>query len=129
MRELDKLHSAEEIRWKQRSKAAWLAEGNRNTAFFHAKASPRRRVNHIDRIRNEMGSWCHEEEEVQGVIQRYFHSIFSSEHPINDELEKAIEAVPSRVTEDMNQLLLEHYTVEEGKSALTQIIYLDGYKL
>ncbi|KAL0429540.1 UNVERIFIED_CONTAM: hypothetical protein Sradi_0580000 [Sesamum radiatum] len=99
--EVDQLRSAEEIKWKQRGKAAWLAEGYRNTAFFHAKASQRRRVNHINHIKDELGQWCSKEEEVQGVIQRYFHNIFSSEHPTEDELEQVISVVPNRVTEEM----------------------------
>ncbi|KAL0428131.1 UNVERIFIED_CONTAM: hypothetical protein Slati_2987900 [Sesamum latifolium] len=37
--ELVRLVSAEEIKWKQRGKSAWLAKGDRNTMFFHAEAS------------------------------------------------------------------------------------------
>ncbi|KAL0313943.1 UNVERIFIED_CONTAM: hypothetical protein Sangu_2238700 [Sesamum angustifolium] len=119
--ELESLLSAEEIKWKQRGKAAWLSEGDRNTAFFHAKASHRRKINHIDRIRDETGCWCDEPASIQGVIQRYFHTIFTSARPTREELNEVIETVPTRVTSEMNRKLLEDYSAEEVKAALIQM--------
>ncbi|KAL0414234.1 UNVERIFIED_CONTAM: hypothetical protein Sradi_1625100 [Sesamum radiatum] len=80
--ELFLLVSAEEIKWKQRGKSPWLAEGNRNTAFFHAKASQRRKTNHIDKLKDENGVWREDEESVQDAFQSYFHTIFSLVKPV-----------------------------------------------
>ncbi|KAL0407809.1 UNVERIFIED_CONTAM: hypothetical protein Sradi_1715300 [Sesamum radiatum] len=52
---IESLARKEEIMWKQRAKALWLAAGDRNTGFFHAKATERRHQNEIKRINDELG--------------------------------------------------------------------------
>ena len=42
-REINDLLDNEEIYWGQRAKAHWLKEGDKNTRFFHAQASERRK--------------------------------------------------------------------------------------
>ena len=49
--EIGRLLLAEETSWRQKSRATWLAEGDRNTAFFHRTANAHRRFNYIAKIK------------------------------------------------------------------------------
>lgn len=46
-----------ETYWVQRAKADWLAKGDKNTKFLHAKASFRKKNNGISGIKDEAGQW------------------------------------------------------------------------
>ncbi|XP_039057622.1 uncharacterized protein LOC120200992 [Hibiscus syriacus] len=47
--------SIEEVYWHQRSQSNWLQNSDRNTPYFHARASRRRRKNFVRRIYNDDG--------------------------------------------------------------------------
>jgi hypothetical protein len=42
--------------WKQRAHVKWLEKGDKNTSFFHASCSERRKNNFIGKLRREDGS-------------------------------------------------------------------------
>jgi hypothetical protein len=53
--QIDKIEEQIDIYWKQRSHTKWLEKGDRNTKFFHAACSERRRRNRIGRLQNGVG--------------------------------------------------------------------------
>ena len=107
-RELNELLDDEELYWGQRAKAHWLKEGDKNTKYFHAHASDRRKQNTILGIWDDFGRWCEEKERIAQAAVAYFKNIYTTASP--SRVEDVVAAIPSRVTEDMNESLSHVFT-------------------
>ncbi|KAH9770469.1 putative reverse transcriptase/RNA-dependent DNA polymerase [Citrus sinensis] len=55
----------EEIYWRHRARADWLQAGDRNTKFFHSKATTRKRKNKIWGVEDKNGVWTEDGEAVE----------------------------------------------------------------
>lgn len=67
---------AENTMWKQRSRNFWLTDGDRNTSFFHTKATNRKQRNIIHGICDSDGNWQEDDQQVENIIVGYFTNIF-----------------------------------------------------
>ncbi|KAL9681626.1 hypothetical protein QQ045_013412 [Rhodiola kirilowii] len=120
--ELDEWLGREELYWRQRSRAEWLRNGDRNTTCFHAKASQRKRRNHIEKLRNSSGELCHSEPDIFAIITNYFSNIFHSQVNVSSERwHRKFEAIPKLITTEMNEMLGAPFTEMEVKGALFQM--------
>lgn len=97
----------------------WLREGDRNTAFFHARASARRRTNKIKALVWDDGSRCENQVGIKGMVQSFYEYLFSSE-PC-DLVDAFLEAIPRKVDDEVNAELCKPYTDDEIKAALFQM--------
>jgi hypothetical protein len=104
---------------RQRSRVDWLREGDRNTAFFHARASARKKANRIHSLTREDGSRCDDQTEIKGMVQEFYENLFSSEPTVSSDT--VLDYIPSKVTHEMNEDLLKPYTNDEIKTALFQM--------
>lgn len=75
----------------------WLRDGDRNTKFFHNKASQRAKTNGIKKIKDEEGVWWRGDDHIERVLINYFDELFSSSNPSN--IEDTCEVVKGKLLE------------------------------
>ena len=117
--EINNMLDKENLMWQQRSRALFLKNGDRNTTYFHSKASQRFRRNRILGLKNTQNEWCTEESQIKNIVVDYYQSLFSSSSP--SELDKILDKVQPSVTEPMNLTLLKDFSREEVELALNQM--------
>lgn len=68
----------EDIKWKQRAKHNWYQHGYRNTHFFHAWASPRRKINKIKQVVDESRITWKKPKEIGAAFVHHYTTLFRS---------------------------------------------------
>ena len=120
-RQINNLLTDEEIYWKQRSRADWLKEGDKNTKFFHFKALSQRRKNRISGIENQQGQWLEDEEEIEREFGEYFQDLFTTSSPNQNQINAVLAGLNPKVTVEMNKALDQPFTANEIFNALFQM--------
>ena len=105
--EINNLLDTEEIMWRHRSRICWLKHGDKNTSFFHTKASSRYNRNTIHGVLDDSGSWQSEDEGIAKSFVDYFGSLFTTSNPVVSE--ELIQAIQRKVTDPMNALLTRNF--------------------
>ena len=109
--ELNKLYAMEEDMWHQRSRSNRAKSGDKNTRYFHEKASSRKRKSTITGLMDESNQWKEDPEVVKGIAVRYYQNLFSSNQAaVHKDL---LDAIDTRVSEPMNALLIRDFQVVE----------------
>ena len=76
--EYEELLRLEEITWRQKSRATWLSEGDKNTRFFHRVANSNRRFNSIDRLFID-GVQITDQAAIGEELVQFYSTLFSDE--------------------------------------------------
>jgi hypothetical protein len=82
--------------WRQRSR-------DKNTTFFHQKASRRRARNKIVKLIKADVSECTNVNEMHRMAVDYYQNLFNSEGTSN--MHRVLDRVPRKVTDEMNHYL------------------------
>ncbi|KAL5568460.1 hypothetical protein UlMin_025035 [Ulmus minor] len=115
---LSALKYKEKRYWKQRSKDTWLKCGDKNSKFFHQKASARRAKNSISGLLDANEKWCDTEQGMTQIIESYFGTLFSSSSPSLVEFDRVLDTIDRKVTSQMNDQLDRVFGPEDVKEAI-----------
>ncbi|XP_062080800.1 uncharacterized protein LOC133785597 [Humulus lupulus] len=107
------LSDKEEMFWCQRSRALWLKLRDRNSKYFHHKASARRKKNTILGLQDSSGCWEDDEVLVEKIICGYFENIFKSSNASTDDMEAVLGCIDPKVSQETNALLECDFSREE----------------
>lgn len=67
--------------WRQRSRKDWLAFGDKNSKFFHHKASKKKQRLEINCLENQNGEWTDDINEIGDIATNYFIILYESSGP------------------------------------------------
>ncbi|XP_071683392.1 uncharacterized protein [Lolium perenne] len=118
-KELDKLLEQEEVYWKQRSRINWLKEGDRNTKFFHRKATWRSKKNKIEKLQQDNGSVIVDKEQMKEMTNQFFKDLYTADPGVQPEA--ILEDMVPQISEEINEKLCADFSNEEIGTALFQI--------
>ncbi|KAG8482208.1 hypothetical protein CXB51_026860 [Gossypium anomalum] len=116
---LGKLVDKEEQYWAQRSRINWLKEGDRNTYFFHVRATNRRKKNSIERLKDMQGIWRDTTKDISQAAREYFLHLFKSNLHNNEVLN--LDYIDNCISGEMNKKLMKEFTDSEIMEAFNQM--------
>ena len=72
---LVELYHREEMMWRQRARIEWLSSGDKNTKFFHLRASLRRKKNMIRALENSLGVMVSDPVELKSMVNDFYQNL------------------------------------------------------
>lgn len=104
--------------WKIRSREDWLKWGDKNTKWFHSRATHKKRKNEIKGLLNDYDLWLEEEEDISSIANAYFLKLFDSSDPNIEEISKIANVIDKRLTKEQVTLMDGDFTKEEIEMTL-----------
>ncbi|KAK4834152.1 hypothetical protein QYF36_017822 [Acer negundo] len=90
---------------------SWVtADGGNPLIKFHAKATARKKRNLILVLFDKRGTWSTSEDEIEGIINSYFSSLFASSRPSRVLLDAVLNSVEARLPSNLKDFLDASFT-------------------
>ncbi|KAL5776412.1 hypothetical protein ACOSP7_009338 [Xanthoceras sorbifolium] len=117
-KQLEALLYKEERYWQQRSRVSWLRHGDRNTRFFHSKATSRQRRNRINGLLDDNNILQNSDIKLAEMIQSYFAGMFQTSNIDFEVIDKVVQTVERRVSTSINCVLDAPFVADEVRRAI-----------
>ena len=114
-KKMNRLLLQDDVYWRQRAKNHWYKDGDKNTKFFHASATARKKVNRILSLVDDHGVSVSDNVGMGSVAKNYFLDLFQKK-VIN--MEPVLDVIPLSISYDDNALLTAPFVKEEFKEAI-----------
>ncbi|KEH21707.1 hypothetical protein MTR_7g015270 [Medicago truncatula] len=101
--------------WRQRAKAHLYKDGDRNTKFFHASATARKKLNRITSLDDDVGNKVTSEQGLQEVAQNYFVNIFQQQ---DSDFSSVIDVINPSISVHDYIILTTPFTKAEFRDAI-----------
>ena len=117
--EITELMDKENRLWFQRSKVLWATQGDRNSKYFHSRATQRRRKNTIQKLRSTNGQWSSSNDEVAEILIGYFQDLYTSAN--QDSCDAATESIEKVINSSLNNQLEQEFAAWEVQKAIKEM--------
>ena len=118
LRDLDTVLIQEEEIWALKSRVNWMIQGDRNTTFYHVSTLVRRKRNKILSIKDSMGEWIYQEEDVKDFVKNGYNDIYTTFFYSVPALPPRISPWQARLSEEEKDSISGEVSEEEIKVAL-----------
>ena len=88
--------------WQQQSRIRWLTAGDKNTRFFHIRATQRRKKNKISCLKRPDGQVTEDAQEMGRMTTTFYKNLYISVG-VSD-MELVLDTVPTKITLVMKRL-------------------------
>ncbi|CAN1347905.1 Putative ribonuclease H protein At1g65750 [Linum perenne] len=113
---LDSLWKNKEKRWSQRANIRWLAEGDKNTRFFHTMVVHRKHRNNISRLKDDNRRWVASDSGIERMTTQYFTDLFTARDTTTNL--QNIQDIPRIMRDEMNATLIAEVSDVEIRKAV-----------
>lgn len=118
-KELRELRRSEETTAWQRCRPFIIRDGDKNTAFFHAKAANRIKRNKLSMLHDKDGVPHSSNEGMQKVVLSYYKELFASSRP--PICIEQLDSIKNRLNDSMITSLVRPYVREENFQAFQEM--------
>lgn len=118
---MDDLHCKHEAYWYMRSRVSEVRDGDKNTSYFHHKASHRRSRNRMKGLFDSDGVWHENDDKMQEIVKKYYHDLFTSTEPTPEKMQEVLKHMECVISPEVNATLSRPYTKTENFEALQQM--------